>query len=53
MTSSTLNGYRSAIASVLTVIHPKEVDIAQLKEIKEFFKAKRRSEVIIKTPTQL
>lgn len=50
---STLNGYRSAIASVLTITYPNHKPIADTREIVDFFKAKRRSEIQLKSPTQL
>jgi hypothetical protein len=53
MKYSTLNGYRSAIASVLSIIHPNNKPVADTREMVDFFKAKRRSEIRIKTHTQL
>ncbi|KAG1392100.1 hypothetical protein G6F60_012229 [Rhizopus arrhizus] len=50
---STLNGYRSAVASVLTVLHPNSKPIAESRDIVDFFKAKRRGDVQIKKITQL
>ncbi|KAG1038842.1 hypothetical protein G6F43_012627 [Rhizopus delemar] len=48
-----LNTLRSAIASVFTIIHPSEQPIAEQPLIKDFFSAKRRSEVRIPSPQQL
>lgn len=49
----TLNGYRSAVASVLTILHPNNMPIANSRDVVDFFKAKRRGDVQIKKTTQL
>ncbi|KAG1135029.1 hypothetical protein G6F37_013169 [Rhizopus arrhizus] len=41
---STLNGYRSAIASVFRIIHPQKPPIASHPLVLHFFEAKRRRE---------
>jgi hypothetical protein len=51
--STHLNTLRSAIASVFTIIHPPEKPIADQPLIKDFFSAKRRSEVKIPSQQQL
>ncbi|KAG1143259.1 hypothetical protein G6F37_007041 [Rhizopus arrhizus] len=51
--STHLNTLRSAIASVFTVIHPSAKPIADQPLIKDFFSAKRRSEVKIPSQQQL
>jgi hypothetical protein len=48
-----LNTLRSAIASVFSVIHESEKPIADQQLVKEFFSAKRRSNVQIPTTQQL
>ncbi|KAG2217341.1 hypothetical protein INT45_009098 [Circinella minor] len=48
--SQTLNGLRSAIASVWKVLHPSEIPLAKQDIIRSFFEAKRQQE--IKIPTQ-
>lgn len=50
---STLNGYRSALASVLNVIHPKKRPIGEVSDVSQYFKAKRRLTVNIPRETQL
>jgi hypothetical protein len=50
---STLNDYRSAVASVLTILHPNDMPIANSRDVVYFFKAKRRGDVQIKKTTQL
>lgn len=39
---STLNGYRSAIASILTITYPNHKPIADTRDVIHFFKSKRR-----------
>ena len=50
---STLNGYRSAIASVLRVLYPQRKPIAEDTDIVQFFKAKRRQEISLPSETKL
>lgn len=51
--STHLNTLRSSIASVFSVIHSNRQPIAELSLIKDFFTAKRNSEVKIPTEQQL
>ncbi|KAG1532513.1 hypothetical protein G6F51_013070 [Rhizopus arrhizus] len=53
LSSQTLNGMRSAIASVWKVLHPKETPLADQEFIRSFFEAKRKQEVRIPTQQQL
>ncbi|KAG1271875.1 hypothetical protein G6F62_013090 [Rhizopus arrhizus] len=45
LSSQTLNGMRSAIASVWKVLHPKETPLADQEFIRSFFEAKRKQEL--------
>lgn len=49
---STLNGHRSALASVLNVIYPKRSPIAEVSDVSQFFNSKRRLVVSIPKETQ-
>ncbi|KAI9472268.1 MAG: hypothetical protein EXX96DRAFT_461407, partial [Benjaminiella poitrasii] len=50
---STLNGYRSAISSVLRDLYPKRKPIAEDPGIVAFFRAKRLQEIAIPSETKL
>lgn len=52
---STLNGYRSSIASVLKVLYPESMPIAKDPDVMAFFRAKRQytTSIIIPTTTRL
>ncbi|KAG1040619.1 hypothetical protein G6F43_012253 [Rhizopus delemar] len=50
---STLNGYRSALASVLSVLYPEACPLAEHPEIVTFFRAKRRKTVKIPRLTEI
>ncbi|KAG1036148.1 hypothetical protein G6F43_013106 [Rhizopus delemar] len=49
----TLNGYRSAIASVYSQLHPNQPPLASQPEITMFFKAKKDTEIRIPTVDKL
>ncbi|KAG0848661.1 hypothetical protein G6F17_011455 [Rhizopus arrhizus] len=51
--SNHLNTLRSSIASVFSILYPDKQQIAEQMVIKEFFAAKRKSEVKIPTEQQL
>ncbi|KAG1442808.1 hypothetical protein G6F46_012580 [Rhizopus delemar] len=53
LSSQTLNGIRSAIASVWKVLHPLETPLADQEVIRSFFEAKRKQEVRIPSQEQL
>ncbi|KAG1437027.1 hypothetical protein G6F56_013300 [Rhizopus delemar] len=53
LSSQTLNGIRSAIASVWKVLHPLEIPLADQEVIRSFFEAKRKQEVRIPSQEQL
>ncbi|KAG0931393.1 hypothetical protein G6F32_011682 [Rhizopus arrhizus] len=53
LSSSHLNGIRSAIASTFKTLHPEEIPLANQPIIIEFFKAKRHQEIRIPTKSQL
>ncbi|KAI8880933.1 hypothetical protein K501DRAFT_296168 [Backusella circina FSU 941] len=53
LSSQTLNGIPSAIASVWKVLHPLETPLADQEMIRSFFEAKRKQEVRIPTQQQL
>ncbi|KAG0778759.1 hypothetical protein G6F22_011043 [Rhizopus arrhizus] len=50
---STLNGYRSAIASVLRILYPQRQPVAENTYIVQFFQAKKRQEVKLPSETSL
>ena len=50
---STLNGYRSAIASVYSIIHQEHPPIAEHPDIKDFFRSLKNKQVNIPTKSQL
>lgn len=53
LSSSHLNGLRSAIASTFKTLHPNETPLVNQPIIIEFFKAKRHQEIKIPTKIQL
>ncbi|KAG1319903.1 hypothetical protein G6F62_011605 [Rhizopus arrhizus] len=53
LSAQTLNGYRSAIASVYSQLHPNQSSLASQPEITRFFKAKKDTEVRIPTVDKL
>ncbi|KAG1042835.1 hypothetical protein G6F43_011801 [Rhizopus delemar] len=53
LSSSHLNGIRSAIASTFKTLHPEEIPLANQPIIVGFFKAKRHQEIRIPNKTQL
>ncbi|KAG1469814.1 hypothetical protein G6F56_003040 [Rhizopus delemar] len=53
LSSQTLNGIRSAIASIWKVLHPLETPLADQEVIRNFFEAKRKQEVRIPSQEQL
>jgi hypothetical protein len=53
LSSQSLNGIRSAIASVWKVLHPLETPLADQEAIRSFFEAKRKQEVRIPSQEQL
>jgi hypothetical protein len=53
LSTQTLNGYRSAIASVYSQLHPNQPHLASQHKIAMFFKAKKDTEVRIPTVDKL
>jgi site-specific recombinase XerD len=50
---STLNGYRSSIASVLRILYPNSMPLAEDPDIIDFFRAKRQCTITIPKLTNL